>query len=113
MKILLDANLSWRLIKKLSPYFDEVLHSSNLPYNQPIKDLEIWDFTKKEKFNSITQDDDFEKILFLKGAPPKIIFLKTFNSNTQTLADILISNIDNIKTFHNSNSDQLLEIYLK
>ena len=64
MKILLDANLSWRLIKKLSPYFDEVLHSSNLPYNQPIKDLVIWDFAKKENFNIITQDDDFEKILF-------------------------------------------------
>ena len=64
MKILLDANLSWRLIKKLSPYFDEVFHSINLPYNQPIKDLVIWDFAKKENFNIITQDDDFEKILF-------------------------------------------------
>jgi len=26
MKLLLDANLSWRLVPKLTPYFSEVVH---------------------------------------------------------------------------------------
>jgi len=41
MKLLLDANLSWRLCSELSQYFDEVKHVDNIDLNVPAKDHEI------------------------------------------------------------------------
>ncbi|WP_255518069.1 DUF5615 family PIN-like protein [Fulvivirga sp. M361] len=41
MKLLLDANLSWRLIKKLSSQFDQVFHVDDVMKNYPAKDSEI------------------------------------------------------------------------
>ncbi|MCA1918166.1 MAG: DUF5615 family PIN-like protein [Flavobacterium piscis] len=44
--------------------------------------MEIWEFVIQNDFTIVTHDDDFEKLLLLKGAPPKVIILKTFNKNT-------------------------------
>lgn len=111
MKILLDANLSWRLIKKIEPYFEEVIHVNNLKINQPAKDIEIWNFAKENEFTIITKDDDFEKLVLLNNAPPKVIYLKTFNLETNKLSDLLITNIDKILIFYNSKEEEILEIY--
>ena len=111
MKILLDANLSWRLIKKIETYFEEVIHVNNLKINQPAKDTEIWNFAKENEFTIITKDDDFEKLVLLNNASPKVIYLKTFNLETNKLSDLLITNIDKILIFYNSKEEEILEIY--
>lgn len=41
MKLLLDENLSWRMIKKLKPFFEEVIHASELKIIQPADDIPI------------------------------------------------------------------------
>jgi predicted nuclease of predicted toxin-antitoxin system len=41
MKLLLDANLSWRIISKIESHFDEILHVSQLPLKQPAKKFGI------------------------------------------------------------------------
>jgi predicted nuclease of predicted toxin-antitoxin system len=111
MKLLLDANLSWRMISKIDSHFHEILHVSQLPLKQPAKDIEIWDYAKKNSFTIVTKDDDFEKLVLLKKAPPKIIILKTFNLKTQSLAELLIINKDKILLFCDSKEDSILEIY--
>ena len=111
MKLLLDANLSWRLIKKLNPHFNDIVHAKDIQGIQPIKDIEIWKFAKKNGFTIVSKDDDFEKLAILKKSPPKVIFLKTFNSNTDKIAEILINNKLKISEFCSSNTDEILEIY--
>lgn len=63
MKLLLDENLSWRMIKKLTPFFEEVIHVSDLKITQPADDISIWNYAKKNGFTIISKDDDFEKIV--------------------------------------------------
>jgi predicted nuclease of predicted toxin-antitoxin system len=111
MKLLLDANLSWRIISKIESHFDEIQHASQLPLKQPAKDIEIWNYAKTNSFTIVTKDDDFEKLVLLKKAPPKIIILKTYNLRTQNLAELLILNKDKILSFCDSKEDSILEIY--
>jgi predicted nuclease of predicted toxin-antitoxin system len=46
MKLLLDENLSWRMIKKLAPFFEEVIHVSELKIIQPADDISIWNYAR-------------------------------------------------------------------
>ena len=48
MKLLLDANISWRIIKIIENTFPNCLHSKDIDIKPPAKDNEIWKFTKKK-----------------------------------------------------------------
>ncbi|WP_281633597.1 DUF5615 family PIN-like protein [Flavobacterium luteolum] len=111
MKLLLDANISWRITKLIESSFRTCLHSKDIPVNQPAKDLEIWEYAKKNSFTILTHDDDFEKLLLLKGVPPKVIILKTFNKNTKELSELLISKKEIIESFIQNDELMILEIY--
>jgi predicted nuclease of predicted toxin-antitoxin system len=71
VKLLLDENLSWRMIKILKLFFEEVVHVSELKIVQPANDISIWNYAKKNGFTIVSKDDDFEKIVLLRKAPPK------------------------------------------
>jgi len=111
MKLLFDANISWRIIKPLENDFSNCLHAKDIEVTQPAKDLEIWEFAKHNNFTILTHDDDFEKLLLLKGAPPKVIILKTFNKNTKQIAELLILKREIIESFIASQDLMILEIY--
>lgn len=113
MKLLLDENLSWRMIKKLIPFFKEVMHVSSLKINQPASDISIWNYAKENDFTIVSKDDDFEKIVLLRKAPPKLLFLKTNNAETNKTAELIIENKEKIIEFINSNENDIFEIYQK
>ena len=110
MKLLLDENISWRLIKKLTHVFTDVIHVSALKITQPATDNSIWEFAKKNDYVIMSKDDDFEKTVLLRKAPPKLIFLKTYNLNTNKLAFLILDNSLKIRDFINSNDNDILEI---
>jgi predicted nuclease of predicted toxin-antitoxin system len=111
MKLLLDENLSWRMIKMLESISEEIIHVSNLKITQPSDDISIWNYAKKNGFTIISKDDDFEKIVLMRKAPPKLIYLKTYNLDTKKLVDLMIENKDKIIEFVNSNDNDIFEIY--
>ena len=41
MKLLLDANLSWRMIVNLKQHFEDCFHVDKIGLNIPAKDIEI------------------------------------------------------------------------
>lgn len=47
MKLLLDANISWRIIKLIANDFLACSHANEIKVNQPAKDIEIWEFAKQ------------------------------------------------------------------
>ncbi|WP_310282148.1 DUF5615 family PIN-like protein [Flavobacterium piscis] len=98
-------------MKLVENAFLDCLHAKNIPVNQPAKDIENWKFARQNDFTILTHDDDFEKLLLLKGAPPKVIILKTFNKNTKQIAEILISKKEIILAFVLNDDLMILEIY--
>lgn len=111
MKLLLDENLSWRMIKMLVSISEEIIHVSDLKIAQPATDISIWNYAKKNGFTIISKDDDFEKIVLLRKAPPKLIYLKTYNLDTKKLVDLILENKDKIIQFVNYNENDIFEIY--
>ena len=90
MKILLDANISYKLTKKLIPIFGECSYVDSIGLNVPAQDIEIWKYAKENGFIIITKDDDFINLMEIKGFPPKVVLLKTGNSSSKALMELLI-----------------------
>ena len=86
MNLLLDANLSWRLVKMLSADYHSCQHVDNIGLSIPAKDWDIWKWAKAKNYMIITNDEDFLNLLMQKGFPPKIILLHTGNQSTQQVA---------------------------
>jgi len=110
MKLLLDANLSWRLKKLLSPYFEEIFHVDSCGLNVPASDNQIWEWAKSQNTLIVTNDEDFYQFSVQRGFPPKVILLKTGNQSTSNIKDILIRHVDQIKSLSDSSEYGLLEI---
>ena len=90
MKILLDANISWKLVNKLKPIFGECVHVDLLGMNVPAEDIDIWNYAENNGFIIITKDNDFIDLLELNGFPPKVVLLRTGNNRSQSLLELLI-----------------------
>ena len=58
MKLLIDQNISYRILKQIEFDFPESKHVSQLGlYNAT--DIEIWQFAKSNSFHIVTFDSDF------------------------------------------------------
>ena len=112
MKILLDANISWKLVNKLTPLFGECAHVDLIGLDVPPQDIDIWNYAQDNGFLIITKDNDFVELMDLYGFPPKVVLLKTGNNSSEALTELLINIREKIIEFENSNFG-LLEIINK
>jgi predicted nuclease of predicted toxin-antitoxin system len=110
MKLLLDANISWKLINTLAPVFGECKHVDLIGLTVPGEDKDIWNYALENGYIIITKDNDFLDLLEIKGFPPKVVLIKTGNNSSKTLADLLIDAKPRIEDLENNNYG-LLEIY--
>jgi len=110
MKILLDANISWKLINILAPIFGECAHVDLAGLKVPAKDISIWNYALENGYTIITKDTDFLDLLELKGFPPKVVLIKTGNNSSRILADLIINSKSKIEDLENDDYG-LLEIY--
>lgn len=111
MKLLLDANLSWRLCKDLSLHFEEVRHVDNIDLKVPPKDHEIWEWARENNFVIVTNDEDFLNLSTIHGFPPRLILLRTGNQSNEFIKDLLIRHQDDIQNLALSDQHGIVEIY--
>jgi len=109
MKILLDANISWKLVDKLKAIFGECAHVDLIGLDVPVEDTNIWNYALLHDYIIVTKDNDFVDLLEIKGFPPKVILLKTGNNSSQALYELLLSAKPIIVDFEKSDFG-LLEI---
>ena len=113
MRLLLDANVSWRMIAILKQHFDDCFHVDSVGLTIPPKDSEIWEYARKNELIIVTNDEDFIDFVNVKGFPPKVILLKIGNQNKLFIANLLIHRKDDIQSFSSSPELGLLEIVTK
>lgn len=111
MRLLLDANLSWRLVRLLQSDFSEIKHIATADITEFAADTEIWDYAKQNQFSIVTNDDDFYLLSLSNGFPPKIILLRTGNQSTQYIAVMLRKHKTDIEHFLRNADYGVLEIY--
>ena len=103
MKLLLDQNLSPRLVNILKGGFDVIIHVSSLEMSQAA-DLVIWDYANANGFIIVTKDKDFLERSALMGHPPKIIHIRLGNCSVKNIVDLLVSQLSQIKAFDKQTS---------
>ena len=88
MKLLIDENLSPRLVKQIEDLFSNSVHVRSVGLKQR-PDREIWEFARSNGFSILTADADFHELAVTLGHPPKVVFLRGCNYAT-TVAEGLI-----------------------
>ncbi|HUS02343.1 MAG TPA: DUF5615 family PIN-like protein [Chitinophagaceae bacterium] len=111
MKLLLDANISWRLTVKLKPHFGDCLHVDNIGLNTPASDIQIWNYALVNQLTIVTNDDDFLNFVNINGFPPKVILLRTLNQSNEYIEMLLIKHKSDIQSLFASEDYGLLEIF--
>ena len=111
MKLLLDENLSRRLVPMLQNAYPNSSQVALL-HLASATDREIWDYAKKNDFIIVTRDSDFHELSTLYGVPPRIIWIKTGNqSRVSTLHSLLEHQVQvDIALFQENKS--CIEIYI-
>jgi predicted nuclease of predicted toxin-antitoxin system len=56
MKILLDANISWKLVNSLTPIFGECNHVDLIGLKIPTEDIDIWNYALNNGYIIITKE---------------------------------------------------------
>ncbi|MDR2000603.1 MAG: DUF5615 family PIN-like protein [Zoogloeaceae bacterium] len=109
MKLLLDQNLSRRLLPALESLFPG---SSQVQLfgMETATDGIIWSFAKANGFAILTKDSDFVEMSALYGHPPKIVWLNLGNVSNSALQAKLLNHAKPIQTFLENTEDGVLEI---
>ncbi|MDB9510337.1 DUF5615 family PIN-like protein [Kamptonema animale CS-326] len=107
MKLLLDENLSDRIIAKIIDLYPNSDHVKNLALTNT-DDAIIWDYAKVNNFVIASKDSDFHQRSLLYSHPPKFVYLRIGNSPTSKIIQILRDNFDTIIQFGDSETESIL-----
>ncbi|MCS6822017.1 MAG: DUF5615 family PIN-like protein [Microscillaceae bacterium] len=110
MKLLLEQNISYKVLKELNEHFPESAQAGRIGLGQA-GDREVWNFAKVHGYTLVTYEATFHEISLLLGAPPKVIWLKCEDTSPKNVACILIKNKNIIENFIRDKKYICLEIY--
>lgn len=109
MKLLLDLNISYKVIKRINRIYGEVDQIGRLGMSQ-MDDAMIFQFARTNGYTIITFDAYFHERNLLANSSIKVIWLKLSNTSTENIINILRDNRKEIKAFINDESFTCLEI---
>lgn len=107
MKLLLDENLSDRIVPRIIDLYPESEHVKTLVLTNTDDGI-IWEYAKEHNFLIVSKDSDFHQRSLLYGHPPKFIYLRIGNSPTSKIIQILRDKFDIISQFGNQKSESIL-----
>ncbi len=91
MKLLLDENLSRRLVPFLLHDYPGSSHVCLMGL-ESASDVDVWNAAKNQDFVIVTRDADFEELSLVWGQPPKVIWLKISNQTRAATLKVLLDN---------------------
>ena len=88
MKLLLDENLSRRLVARLADLYPESVHvaEASLPASS---DRDVWEYAKARGFIIVSADSDFYELATTIGPPPKVVWLRRWTHPTRDAEEVL------------------------
>jgi len=109
VKLLLDENLSHKLVSRLAAAFPDTAHVDAIGLRGK-PDTAVWQYAADHGFVLVSKDDDFRQLSFLRGHPPKVVWLVIGNASTGAIADLLQQNQARIAAFAADPDDALLTL---
>lgn len=109
MKLLFDHHLSRKLVTRLQDCFPDASHVV-LHGLEQADDLVIWSFARAQRYTIVTKDADFNDVATLRGAPPKIIWLRVGNCTTTEVEQLIRTHAPLITQFIADPTSAILEL---
>lgn len=97
-KLLFDENLAPRLVREVADLFPGSHHVRELGLSGA-DDETVWNRSAADGFIIVTKDDDFRQRSFLRGYPPKVLWLRVGNCRTSAVAALLRDHQAEIRKF--------------
>ena len=110
MKLLFDHNLSYKLCQRLLDVFPDSTQTRLLSFGIA-PDQTIWEHAKVNGFVIVTLDKDFSDLASVRGAPPKIIWMRCGNATVAQVEQLIRINLSEIQKFDLSSDSAVLEIW--
>jgi predicted nuclease of predicted toxin-antitoxin system len=88
VKLLLDQNLSPRLVRRLTDLHPNSRHVMEVGLDRSL-DKEVWNYARQHEYLIVTKDVEFSELSLIKGFPPKVIWIRRGNCSTHDIETIL------------------------
>jgi predicted nuclease of predicted toxin-antitoxin system len=98
VKLLLDENLSSKLVQVLTVEFPGTTHVEMLGLRGS-SDRTVWEIARDLGYTIVSKDNDFRQRSFLYGPPPKVIWLSIGNAGTAEVRVLLGEHRGRIQEF--------------
>ncbi len=99
VKLLFDEHISRNLVKLLADVYPDASHVSLVGLQQATDEV-VWKFAGPNGYTVVTKDDDFRQRVFVRGPPPKVIWVRLGNCSTADIADVLRRRAPDVVAFH-------------
>ena len=111
MKLLLDQNLSRRLVGRLSNEYPGSGHVTEVGLDIA-SDRAIWEYAGERDYVIVSKDTDFRQLAFLYGPPPKVVWLRVGDVSTSVIEGLLRGSAARLEEFADSDEESLLVLSL-
>ena len=105
MKLLLDENLSDRIISRIAVLFPHSTHIKAVGLREAMTSSSG---SRRHGFTIVSKDTDFHQRAIVFGHPPKFIWLRVGNCETGLITNLLRSRYQVIRQFIESETESLL-----
>jgi predicted nuclease of predicted toxin-antitoxin system len=110
VKLLLDHNLSHKLVDRLADTYPDSTQTRLLDFARAT-DPEIWFHARTHDFVIVSKDNDFAELAVLRGAPPKVVWLRLGNCSSSAVEQLLRQNVEVIEEFAGDPERVVLELH--
>ena len=109
MRLLLDENLSPRLVSRLFSLFTGLTHVRDVGLRQA-DDKVVWDWAKASGYTIVTTDSDFVAMSQRLGWPPKVIHIEQCDFPFRVIEDLLRRSAVRITEFARDDTSGVLPL---
>ena len=110
MKLLFDQNLSPKLIISLQGVFPKSEHVFNIGLAE-VDDRVIWEYARINEFIIVTKDADYSDLSMLLGSPPKAVWIRRGNCQTNDIAWMLRQHYNDIQALAAEENKNILMLF--
>jgi predicted nuclease of predicted toxin-antitoxin system len=110
VKLLLDHNLSHKLVDRLADVYPGSTQTRLLGFAST-GDSEIWFYARTHGYIFVSKDRDIAELAVLRGAPPKVVWLRIGNCTAADVERTLRANVDAIRALVDDPDSAALELF--
>lgn len=107
MKLLFDQNISHRLVDLLASVYPGCSHLRHWGLDSA-DDETVWNFARQNSLMIVSKDSDFLQHCFLRGFPPKVIWIRLGNGSTDDIERVLRQHQNEVQDFYQDPIQDLL-----